>query len=88
MLLNTGSGPGPEADGTYDVTTHDMFPLVVGPTGLTAATADVNFQVWPSHAKTNLAGKALIPPGWMLTIAFIDGNSTGSIRHFCITKEY
>ena len=87
MLLNAASGPGPEADGTFDVTTHDLFPLVAGPSGAVLATQGVNLQVWPSHAKTNLSGRCLIPPGWRLVVAYVDGNTSGEILHFCITKE-
>ena len=87
FLLNSASGPGPEADGTFDITTHDVFPMVAGPTGLSAGTQGVNLLCWPSHAKTNLAGRLVIPPGWRLVVAPLDANMDGNCLHLCITME-
>ena len=86
FLLNSASGPGPESDGTFNITTHDVFPMVAGPSGLTAGAQDVNLLCWPSHAKTNLAGRFIIPPGWRLVVAPLDANMDGNCLHLCITQ--
>lgn len=86
LLLNSSDGPGPEADGTYDITTHNVFPMLTGPTGMNAASQGVFFPCWPTHAKTNLAGRFIIPPGWLLVTQVIDGDMTGTVRHLCITQ--
>lgn len=85
-LLNSASGPGPEADGSFNIATHDVFMMVAGPSGLTAGTQGVDLLCWPSHAKTNLAGRFIIPPGWRLVTAPLDANMDGTVTHFCITK--
>ena len=87
FLLNSASGPGPEADGSYNITTHDVFMMVAGPTGMTAGTQGVNLLCWPSHAKTNLAGRFIIPPGWRLVVSALDANMDGTVNHLCITQE-
>lgn len=83
-LLASASGPGPSA-GVYDLTTHDTFCVAIGPSG---AQANVGpYPVWPTHPKQNLAGRFLIPPGYLLLVGPADANLDGTVVHTCITQE-
>lgn len=83
-LLASDSGPG-AVSGVYDLTTHDTYAVAVGPSGSQANVGP--FVVWPTHPKQNLAGRFIIPPGYLLLVGPADNNLDGTVIHTCITQE-
>ena len=84
-LLASDSQPGPDAAGVYTLADHAANFIMFGASG---AQANVGpFGAWPGHPKVNLAGRFIIPPGYILLAGASDNNMDGTVLYTVITQE-
>ena len=73
-----------EADGTWDSTEVTSYPFVLGAGAIISAAGTI--VAWPSHHKTNLAGRVIIPAGWAIVARITSVNMNGTIEFTSITR--
>ena len=74
-----------EADGSYNMTTVIGYQVLLAPAA--GHIAEAQGLSWPSHAKANLAARAIIPSGYLLIAAPIDADMNGTIIYRCMTRD-
>ena len=84
-LLASDSQPGPSAAGVYTLADHAANFVTLGPSGAQANGGP--YGVFPYHVKSPVAGRFIIPPGYLLLAGASDNNMDGTILYTVITQE-